>query len=164
MSTRSMFSFLDPSDGPIPTIFNVYMHMDGYPSGAILALQAALPHAWPLPRFEADEFGAAFVAGNKSGGGNVRLMPSGDWKAIAPGDIEYRYDVTNVAGKLMVRGFGVSSGPWDAADMTWTETELFYTPLAKLVKMSQPALKLWQDRLYAKAERAAKASTTAIAA
>jgi hypothetical protein len=48
-----------------PGVVTVYKHRDGYPSGAAQAIEAALPHAWPLPRFEPDEFAAAFVRGNK---------------------------------------------------------------------------------------------------
>ena len=39
----------------------VYKHSDG----AVCWINKALEHAWPLPRFEADEFAAAFVAANK---------------------------------------------------------------------------------------------------
>ena len=63
MSTRAVYSFFD-SEGPAAA--HVYKHHDGYPSGAIQAIEAALEYAWPLPRYEADEFAAAFAAGNKS--------------------------------------------------------------------------------------------------
>ncbi len=46
-------------------VVTVYKHRDGYPSGAAQAIEAALPCAWPLPRFEPDEFAAAFVRANK---------------------------------------------------------------------------------------------------
>jgi hypothetical protein len=66
MSTRACYRFL-PLNGPNdwPGVVTVYKHSDGYPSGAAKAIEAALPFAWPLPRFEADEFAAAFVRGNK---------------------------------------------------------------------------------------------------
>lgn len=63
MSTRAVYIFHDRD-----TEIAVYKHHDGYPSGACEAIRNALPHAWPLPRFEADEFAAAFVAGNKPSG------------------------------------------------------------------------------------------------
>jgi hypothetical protein len=63
MSTRAVYSFFD-SEGPAAA--HVYKHSDGYPSGAIQAIEAALEYAWKLPRYEADEFAAAFAAGNKS--------------------------------------------------------------------------------------------------
>ena len=84
MSTRACYTFID-SDA----CFTVYVHCDGYPTGAADKIAAALPLAWELPRFEADEFGAAFIAGNKSHGGNVRLTT--DYNNHA--DIEYRYEV-----------------------------------------------------------------------
>ena len=66
MSTRACYRFI-PNNGPndFPGVVTVYKHHDGYPSGAAAAIEAALPHAWQLPRFEADEFAAAFVRGNK---------------------------------------------------------------------------------------------------
>jgi hypothetical protein len=63
MSTRAMYTFRN-ADGSEE--FHVYKHSDGYPTGAAEALVAALDYAWPLPRYEADEFSAAFVAANKS--------------------------------------------------------------------------------------------------
>jgi hypothetical protein len=66
MSTRAIYTFADKEGEWTQGPFNVYKHSDGYPTGAAGALIAALQHAWPLPRYEADEFAAAFVAGNKS--------------------------------------------------------------------------------------------------
>lgn len=67
MSTRACYRFI-PENGPNdwPGVVTVYKHMDGYPSGAADAIEAALNFAWPLPRYEADDFAAAFVAANKS--------------------------------------------------------------------------------------------------
>jgi hypothetical protein len=62
MSTRACYRFIDPSDTGVVTI---YKHGDGYPEGAVCWITKALEFAWPLPRFEADEFAAAFVAANK---------------------------------------------------------------------------------------------------
>ena len=66
VSTRACYRFF-PLNGPNdwPGVVTVYRHHDGYPTGAAKAIEAALPHAWPLPRFEPDEFAAAFVRGNK---------------------------------------------------------------------------------------------------
>lgn len=63
MSTRALYTFRS-EDGSEE--FHVYKHHDGYPTGAADAIVAALEFAWPLPRYEADEFAAAFVAANKS--------------------------------------------------------------------------------------------------
>jgi hypothetical protein len=117
MSTRAVYTFSD-SDGT----YHVYKHSDGYPTGAAQAIEATLECAWTLPRFEADEFAAAFVAANKCywrnmefefyrnnqdleanttranyskyDGGGVRLMRSGSIRTVAPCDIEYRYSIS----------------------------------------------------------------------
>lgn len=62
MSTRAIYSFFGDDDAPR----HVYKHSDGYPTGAAEAIENALEFAWPLPRYENDEFAAAFVAANKS--------------------------------------------------------------------------------------------------
>src|SRR4051794_36529103 len=150
MSTRALYTFICP--GRKQDTFHVYKHHDGYPKGAAEAIANALPLAWQLPRFEADEFAAAFVAGNKShylnrelellrkleqgevcltsnagplassvpirselaqirdyaknyNGGGVRLMHTGSVYAVAPGDIEYRYEITLVKSKLQVTAY-----------------------------------------------------------
>jgi len=149
MSTRAMYTFTGSGT------FHVYKHHDGYPSGAVQWIRAALDHAWPLPRFEADDFAAAFVAANKfskadeykalvklealgwveateasakeiteakelldyarkyrSQGGGVRLMPSGSVYAVAPMDIEYRYEITlGVKSTLWIKAFETNF--WD---------------------------------------------------
>jgi hypothetical protein len=64
MSTRACYRFIDP-DTSDPEVVTVYKHSDGYPDGAVCWITKALEHAWPLPRFEADEFATAFVAANK---------------------------------------------------------------------------------------------------
>jgi hypothetical protein len=64
MSTRACYRFIDrPGDGA--EIVTVYKHSDGYPEGAVCWITRAIDFAWPLPRFEADEFAAAFIAANK---------------------------------------------------------------------------------------------------
>ncbi len=63
MSTRALYTFRS-QDGDEE--YHVYKHHDGYPMGAAAALTRALAFAWSLPRYEADEFAAAFVAANKS--------------------------------------------------------------------------------------------------
>jgi len=63
MSTRACYRFIDPETAEVVT---VYKHSDGYPEGAVCWITKAVDFAWPLPRFEADEFAAAFIAANKS--------------------------------------------------------------------------------------------------
>ena len=87
MSTRAVYGFKDDR-----STHWVYVHHDGYPTGAAEKFQKTLDSklAWPLPRFESDEFGASFIAANKIGSGSVRLTSGPE----AHGDIEYVYTVS----------------------------------------------------------------------
>lgn len=91
MSTRALFSFKD-SD----SLITVYKHYDGYPEkrGAYGFIAKAVGFAWELPRFEADDFAAAFVAANKKqGGGDIRLLSADATNGDVLG-IEYEYTIT----------------------------------------------------------------------
>ena len=68
MSTRAIYTFKGFGEA-----HHVYKHHDGYPTGAARAFELAIQNAWRLPRYEPDEFAAAFVAANKAGPGGVRL-------------------------------------------------------------------------------------------
>ena len=175
MSTRAMYTFIEPDHKDAKRGFHVYKHHDGYPSGAAQAIEAALPFAWQLGRFEADEFAAAFVAGNKGSyyhqemaihreleklgeetateengkrivtlrkgltdtrhyarsynGGGVRLMPSGSPYAVAPSDIEYRYEITSCKGELLVTAYATSF--WETRTKA-NEKRIYRGPLAGL--------------------------------
>lgn len=99
MGTRAVFTFKDNYNSEE---FHVYTHWDGYPEYAALQLVRALDKAWPLPRFEADEFACSFIGANKSGEGNFRLTKH--WEEH--GDISYRYEIWQAANKqLIVRAF-----------------------------------------------------------
>ncbi|KKL24987.1 hypothetical protein LCGC14_2409810 [marine sediment metagenome] len=113
MSTRGTYTFKDEN-----CEHHVYHHYDNYPSGAADFIKAALSHAWPLPRFEADEFAAAFVVGAKGIGrpGGTRLMKTGDWEEISNWDIEYHYEITCLDGELHIVAEeveGVEHCRWD---------------------------------------------------
>ena len=70
MGTRAIYIFEDKHEE-----VHVYKHYDNYPEGAVDFIENAKAYAWAFPRFEADEFGAAFVAANKNPkGGEVRLV------------------------------------------------------------------------------------------
>lgn len=151
MSTRAIYTFVDKNNEGL----HVYKHHDGYPSGACKAIKNALNHSWALPRFEADDFGAAFVAGNKPSaativqearnrftidearkyyvGGGVRLLESGDWKKVAPGDIQYRYLIQCVGGELQITAFGVNCGSNDKL----TVDQIFEGTLAEFEKFAE---------------------------
>lgn len=83
MSTRATYEFKDKFGGD----HTVYIHFDGYPSSAYQYVQNALKLAWELPRFEADEFAAAFIATNKTHEGGVRLTDGRN----SHSDTEYHY-------------------------------------------------------------------------
>ena len=109
MGTRAVYTFID-EDGR----HSVYKHWDGHPTWACKFIANALPQAWPLPRFEADEFAAAFVAANKKQAGDIRLTSGPD----AHGDLAYAYEVRCRDGRLHVRILGRALvGP------DWCETE-----------------------------------------
>jgi hypothetical protein len=88
MGTRCVITFQDSVNE-----FHVYKHWDGYPEGIAECLKKAKRRAWKFPRFEADEFAAAFIASNKPKEGDVRLMGEGKIEKVAPSDIEYHYVV-----------------------------------------------------------------------
>ena len=96
MSTRAVYTFIDEDNH-----HHVYKHHDGYPSGAIEFILKALDKSWPLPRFEADEFAASFIAANKGSAGGVRLTTG----PSAHGDLSYRYEITVKEDKLYTRIF-----------------------------------------------------------
>jgi hypothetical protein len=126
MSTRGLYTIIDADIKAAPATqtryglrpavkarkgdaWNLYIHGDGYPTGAADYVKRAMAYAWDLPRFEADEFAAALCAAAKEhmpanrikypsagGGGNARFMPQGKPMAVAGkhcADIEYRYEI-----------------------------------------------------------------------
>lgn len=97
MGTRAVYTFIGEDDR-----HSVYKHWDGYPAWACRFIANALPLAWPLPRFEADEFAAAFVAANKEDAGDIRLTTGPD----AHGDLAYSYEIRCKEGQLHLRIFG----------------------------------------------------------
>ncbi len=115
MSTRAVYTFKD-RDGA----HHVYKHHDGYPSGAAQWIMDALPFAWELPRFEADEFACAFIAAARVSamessrklkfdractGGGTRLTKG----PKSHGDLEYRYVITCANGELQIQAFSVGT-------------------------------------------------------
>ena len=81
MGTRAVYFFEERLDDD--SYYGVYKHYDGYPQGAADHIEKAKAYAWPLPRWEADEFAAAFVAANKNPkGGEVRLLPNFEHTSI----------------------------------------------------------------------------------
>jgi hypothetical protein len=103
MSTRAVYTFIGDGES-----HHVYKHHDGYPSGAAEWITNALGNAWKLPRYEADEFAASFVAANKSCQGGVRLTRGYE----SHGDLEYRYEIRAKNGVIHVTAFDVSGRTW----------------------------------------------------
>ena len=103
MSTRCTITVRDERGGR--DAYSLYRHSDGYPDtqhGVVATLSNALPLAWPMPRFEADDFAAAIVAAWKYAGGNIRLTAGRD----AHGDTEFHYEIyQRKDGAVMVQVF-----------------------------------------------------------
>ncbi len=131
MSTRAVYTFKDKW-----TEYHVYRHSDGYPEGAVKWISAAIPFAWELPRFEAGDFGCAFIAADRMRskergymqGGSTSLMPNGPIKSVAPGDINYRYEIECESGAIVVTAFKTSY--WKDADRV--EEKLWRGPLSEM--------------------------------
>jgi hypothetical protein len=91
MGTRATITFQDKDD---PNAITIYTQYDGYPQcpGMGQKLIETLFKAWRLPRYEADEFAAAFVAANKAEQGGIRILADTNPEAWAKwSGIEYRY-------------------------------------------------------------------------
>jgi hypothetical protein len=90
MATRGIWTFVDRDTVP-ETEYHVYKHWDNYPSGASACIIKVLLSklCWEWPRWEADEFAAAFIAANKSGPGDIRLAAS----RHAAQDVAYGYSL-----------------------------------------------------------------------
>lgn len=123
MGTRAVYTFNDGSDR-----FHVYKHWDGYPSGAALFFMRAIPYAWGGTRFEACDFAAAFIAGNKNeGGGDVYFTKGPN----AHGDLEYVYELyQNKLGGLMVKAYHVD---WDGESQKTSKKRFFNGYLVSFV-------------------------------
>jgi hypothetical protein len=94
MSTRACYTFKDKESS-----HSVYYHYDGYPSNALKMISKAKEAAWQFPRFEADEYAAAFCCIAKDGKAGGARLTEGPHKH---GDLAYRYDVWFDNNNLMV--------------------------------------------------------------
>jgi len=116
MGTRAVYTFIDASQR-----HSVYKHWDGDPAAACRFIANAQALAWPLPRFEADEFAAAFVAANKSQAGNIRLTTGPD----AHGDLSFVYEIRCQDGRLHVRIYRCSGEARPLFDGTLEDAQQF---------------------------------------
>lgn len=94
MATRGCYTFKDEYNE-----HHVYKHWDNYPTGALEFIQNALNKSWKLPRFEANEFGASFIACNKEREGDLRL--TSNFKLH--GDLDYRYEISAKDSNLYIK-------------------------------------------------------------
>ena len=108
MATRALYVFKDSDQS-----FTVYKHWDGYPDGAYEFISDAIPYAWELPRFEASDFGAAFIAGNKKHGGGDIYLIADDADADAMG-VEYIYTIMGEKDSIRIKTVHIHS--YDACD------------------------------------------------
>jgi|TARA_R110002020_G_scaffold305142_1_gene520917 hypothetical protein len=95
MSTRACYTFRDKESA-----YSVYYHYDGYPSNALKMISKAKEAAWQFPRFEADEYAAAFCYTAKDGKAGGARLTAGPHRH---GDLSYRYDVWFQDNDLMVK-------------------------------------------------------------
>jgi len=95
MSTRACYTFRDKESA-----HSVYYHFDGYPSNALRMISKARKSAWQFPRFEADEYAAAFCYTVKDGKRGGAMLTEGPHRH---GDLDYRYDVWFENNDLMVK-------------------------------------------------------------
>ena len=115
MSTRACYTFTD-SQGD----FHVYKHHDGYPytggvhngerfeGGGLVWIENAKRLAWDLPRFEADDFAASFVAANKDGGGGCRLINKAHpWEFSSDSEYWYKVKIAVPALDVFVQVYSV---------------------------------------------------------
>lgn len=83
--------------------WNVYLASDGTPLPALEGLRRALGKTWALPRFDAADFAAAYVAANKQSGGDMWFINRAtSWKTHCPPGIEWRYIVSVRHGNIHV--------------------------------------------------------------
>ena len=92
MSTRCTITFVEGKNK-----YTIYQHCDGYPDGphGVVATVKAVAESgkvWELPRFEADEFAAGYIAVCKTGQGNHRVFNS----PKESGDAAFNYTVKQI--------------------------------------------------------------------
>ncbi len=124
MSTRACYTFID-ADG---TTHHVYKHHDGYPSGAAGFIKDAANYAWDFPRFEASDFGAAFIRANKDSGGGVYLTAHYD----NHGDLEYRYEIAEASPEPNVTAYSIKGEV--KGKSTWKQ--IWTGPFSRLIELA----------------------------
>ena len=98
MLTRAIYTFIDKDSK-----HHVYKHQDNDIRIAVKFIGNALTKSWELPKFEAHEFAAAFIAANKKAADDVRIIHTNDAFGL---DVN-RYEISCVDGKIYLRAFEV---------------------------------------------------------
>ncbi len=169
MSTHAIVQFKDEEG-----IVSVFKHSDGNPRWIGQHLKEALEYAWELPRFEANEFAAAFVTAcklahkkiidentewclqqghtpnHRTAGGEIRIVPRSDALAWQwAGDSQYRYLVESKKNQLTVTAweigeYGMLDGP-----MEWHQARIYRGDLDGLIAVEdnpRRRLKRWNPK------------------
>lgn len=92
MATRATITVSDSYD-----TFHIYHHLDSNPAYMVSKIREAQEIAWSLPRFEADDFGAAIICATKTSAGGVYLADS----AESHWDVDYHYHITQAEDKAI---------------------------------------------------------------
>lgn len=87
--------------------FHILIEPQGDPASIAPLCRQACLYAWPLPRFEAGDWAAAFLAAAKphrlddhlAGGTGIALC--GHW--WDQGELDFRYEVTAIEGELVIK-------------------------------------------------------------
>jgi hypothetical protein len=134
MSTPAVITIKDGDDS-----FAIYQHCDGSPAVIVMKLFTAKKYAWPLPRFEAGDFAAAYIRAAKEGGGNIYLSNGRDT------DFNFSYIVTrdddnNLAvsigrpGVLFSYTYVIPEAGYRIPPLAQIETSLIYNqPIVQMV-------------------------------
>lgn len=103
MATRGIYKFIDND-----STYYFYKQWDNYPSGAATFIQNALKLSWKLPRLEADEFSASFVAANKTRNGDVTLLHALNEDDLS--SVSFLYEISCKDGKIYVDARDTQNG------------------------------------------------------
>lgn len=129
MGTRAVYTFIDKMIPNSPK-YSVYIHWDGYPSGALKYLRNALKFIntsiddeEDLKRLEMDDFAAGFIAANKEGAGSVYLTDSPD----KHGDLSYKYEFSLENGIFVIKV--------EKFRNTWKE--VFYGKISEFIEFTE---------------------------
>lgn len=115
---QAVYTFKDGA-----TEYHIFRHRVGDGVTVWGRLVDAAARAYPSPRFDPAEFAAALIGVCKATPGDVRLLPSGEWRQVAPSETRQRYVITmSGEGKLNIQAFAVH---WDFGTDAWYERELF---------------------------------------